>query len=147
LKIESVTRLDWIGSDDELLNAALRMPTDVDRPNSRRIAKQQLKAALTLQKLADRMYLTLSDSMVFNLSFEPATQYNLCRFIDKGEDDLTCDKLRRQVLYLETKTTRYEVARFLTEDFNQKFRIAIVKDPSLKTSAFLKKSEIPLPLD
>ena len=93
------------------------------------------------------MYLTLSDSVVFNLSYEPATQYNLCRFIDKGEDDLTCDKLKTQVLYLETKTTRYEVARVLTEDFNQKFRIAIVKDPQQITSAFLKKSEIPLNVD
>jgi hypothetical protein len=39
IKIESVTRLDWIGSNEELLLAALKMPTAVSRPGSRRISK------------------------------------------------------------------------------------------------------------
>lgn len=46
IKIESVTRLDWIGSNEELLLAALKMPTAVNRPGSRRISKQSMKAAL-----------------------------------------------------------------------------------------------------
>jgi hypothetical protein len=46
VKIESVTRLDWIGSNEELLLAALKMPTAVSRPGSRRISKQSMKAAL-----------------------------------------------------------------------------------------------------
>jgi hypothetical protein len=87
LKIESVTRLDRIGSDDELMLAAMRMPTTVVRPGLRRLSKQDMKNSLALQRLADKMYLTLSEATVFNLSFEAVTQYNLCRIVDKGDKE------------------------------------------------------------
>lgn len=93
------------------------------------------------------MYLTLSEATVFNLSFETATQYNLCRFIDKSEDELTSDKLKLCVLYLETDEVRYEVARMLTEDFMPVYRVAVVKKPREKTIQWLKKNEIPLQVD
>jgi len=65
-----------------------------------------MKKSLMLQRLADKMYLTLSEAIVFNLSFESVTQYNLCRIVDRGdkEEDQTSSKLRTHVLYLETST-------------------------------------------
>ena len=73
IKVESVTKLDWIGSHDELLSAALKMPTSVFQPGSRRLSKQSMKTSLTLQRLADKMYLAISEAIVFNLSCETAT--------------------------------------------------------------------------
>jgi len=36
LKVESVCKLDWLGSDEELLALARKMPTEVDPQMSRR---------------------------------------------------------------------------------------------------------------
>ena len=44
LKLESVCKLDWLGSDEELLALARRMPTEIDTMQSRRAQKANLKA-------------------------------------------------------------------------------------------------------
>ena len=102
LKLESVYKLDWLGSEDELLALARKMPTIVDNLQSRRAQKAHLKAKIALSRAADKMYRALSDAHVFNLSLEVATKYNLCRFIDKSPLERTSDKLRSNVLYIET---------------------------------------------
>lgn len=75
---------------------------------------------------------------MFNLSLEPVTKYNLCRFVDKSKDDCTSDKLRNQTLYFETPEERFELARF-TENFKQVYRLARVRDPYFKDEAFFAK--------
>ena len=60
----------------------------------------------------------MSDAKVFNLSLEIATQYNLCRFADKSIHEKTSDKLRTNVLYIETNTERFEISRFTDLDHN-----------------------------
>ena len=73
LKLESVCKLDWLGSDEELLALARKMPTMVDNMQSRRAQKAHLKAKIALSKAADKMYRVLSQAYVFNLSLEVAT--------------------------------------------------------------------------
>ena len=92
------------------------MPTEVDRQGIRRKEKQNQKAYIALNKAADTVYKTISDAKVFNLSLEVATQYNLCRFVDRSPSDRTSDKLRTNVLYFETPDSRYELARFTNKD-------------------------------
>lgn len=71
-----------------------------------------------MTKLSDPIYNALSEAFVFNLSLETSNVYNLCHFVDYAvSDQLTSDRLRSHVLYLETKTTRYELARFVDEGY------------------------------
>jgi hypothetical protein len=115
IKLESVHKLDWIGSDEELLTMALEMPTVVDRMHSRHSGKQMTKSIIQLTKLADPMFKALTDAIVFNISLETATRFTLTSFVDKSPDDLTSSKLRNLVLYFETKSCRYELCRILNE--------------------------------
>ena len=73
LKLESVCKLNWIGSDDELLSLARKMPTEVDSGLSRRVQKSHLKAQIALNRAADQVYRAMSDAKVFNLSLEMST--------------------------------------------------------------------------
>ena len=83
--------------------------------------------------------------MTFNLSMEAATQYNLCRFVDKSSSERTSDKLRSNVLYIETDSARYEIARFTNELYDPVYRLAEVTDPLYKDDAFYAaQDEIPL---
>ena len=136
LKLESVCKLDGIGDDEELLAMARKMPTEVDTLQLRRAQKANLKALIALNRAADTIYKAMSDAKVFNLSLEPATQYNLCRFVDRSPSDRTSDKLRTNVLYLETKACRYELASFTNADYEQVYRLAEVRDPFFKDDSF-----------
>lgn len=44
LKLESVCKLDWIGSDDDLLQMACEMPTMLDKHNPHKAHKSHLKS-------------------------------------------------------------------------------------------------------
>ena len=123
------------------------MPTVVDYQGLRRKEKQNQKAYIALNRAADTVYKAISDAKVFNLSLEVATQYNLCRFVDKSPSDRTSDKLRTKILYFETKDSRYEVARFTNKDHTrQVYRLAKVSNPYFKDSAFFSKLGDKLPL-
>ena len=145
LKLESVCKIDWLGSDSELLNMAKEMPTQYDMSKMRRAQKTNLKAQIALSKTADSLYRALSDAKVFNLSLEVATQFNLCRFADKSQYEKTSDKLRTNVLYIETQRERFEISRFTDDDHNQFYRLAKVSDPYLKNESFFNKT-LQLPL-
>ena len=95
---------------------AREMPTEVDHQGIRRKEKENRKAFIALNRAADTVYKALSDAKIFNLSLEIATQYNLCRFVDRSPQDRTSDKLRTNVLYFETPSSRYEVSRRMSED-------------------------------
>ena len=117
LKIESILKLDWIGSEEELLLMAQEMPTMVDKYHSIQGQKKHQKAQIALSRVPDSVYKALNDAKVFNLCLEPATKYNLCRFVDKSREEVTSDRLRQEVLYLETPQQRFEIARFTTESY------------------------------
>jgi len=78
----------------------------------------------------------MSDAKVFNLSLETATQYNLCRFVDRSPHERTSDKLRSHILYFETKSQRYEISHSTNEDYDPVYRLAEVSDPFFKDEAF-----------
>lgn len=61
------------------------------------------------------MYKALNDAIVFNMSLEAATKFTLTSFVDKSPDDCTSFKLRRETMYFETKTCRYELSRSINE--------------------------------
>lgn len=73
IKVESVCKLNWIGSDNELLAMARKMPTETDRSTLKRAQKSHMKAQIALNRAADRVYRALSDAKVFNLSLETAS--------------------------------------------------------------------------
>lgn len=116
---------------------AQAMPTVVRSKNQRQAGKQNLNAHLQLTKLADPIYNALTEYFTFNLSLEAVTVYNLCQFVDSSvSDELTSSKLRSHVLYLETQSARYELARFTDESFNQIYRLSVVKEPHLRDDNF-----------
>ena len=85
----------------------------------------------------DPVFKSLSEAYIFNLSLEVAIVYNLPRFVDsKYSSDLTSNKLRSSVLYLETNKQRFELARFTSPEFAQIYRLCIVKEPQPKDEAF-----------
>lgn len=121
------------------------MPSVVRIKNQRKSAKQKLTAYLQLTRLADPIYNILNDAFVFSLSLEVVSVYNLCAFADhRITNDLTSSKLRSQVLYLETKTTRYEIARYTDEGHKQIYRLSIVINPHVKDNNFYATAKIPL---
>ena len=65
----------------------------------------------------DPAYKAINPAMVFNLSLEPAFVYNLATFADKNEDLVgrSCQKLQEHVLYIETGSARYEIAKIPAE--------------------------------
>ena len=85
---------------------------------------------------------------MFNLSLELATQYNLCRFVDRSSNERTSDKLRTNVLYFETKSSRYELARFTTENYEAAYRLSEVAQPYFKDEDFFNnEDQVPLLLE
>jgi hypothetical protein len=75
-------RLREIGSDEELLQMASKMPTTVQPRQLRKQQKQKLKAQLSMVKLSDPIYNALNEAYVFNLSLEACLLYDLCHFVD-----------------------------------------------------------------
>ena len=62
-----------------------------------------MSTQLGLRRLMDPVFKALNEAYIFNLSLELAVVYNLPRFVDsKYSSDLTSNKLRSSVLYLET---------------------------------------------
>ena len=102
--------------------------------------KQKLKAHLAMVKLSDPVYNALNEAFVFNLSLEASVLYDLCHFVDQdaANDSLTSQKLRDHVLYLETGSKRYELARFVESGstYRQMYRLAVVRDAHLKDNQF-----------
>jgi len=141
IKLESVCKLHWLGSDEELLALARKMPTEVDVHLSRRAQKSHLKAQIALSRATNQVYRALSEAKVFNLSMETASQYNLCRFVDRSSSERTSDRLRTNVLYFETTKTRYELARFTNADYDAVYRLAEVSEPFFKDEAFFASQE------
>jgi 5-methylthioribose kinase len=87
--------------------------------------------------MMDPVYKALNNAFVFNLSLELAIVYNLPRFVDpRVGTDLTSNLLRSNVLYLETNSQRYELARFTNSEFSQIYRLSIVRQPHIKDDAF-----------
>lgn len=136
IKLESVCKLDYIGSDDELLSMARKMPTETDSGIVKRAQKAHLKSQIALNRAADRVYLALSDAKVFNMSLEAASQFNLCRFVDRGPHQRTSDKLRDKVLYLETPSQRFEISCKTNDDYDSVYKLAEVANPYFKDEAF-----------
>lgn len=122
------------------------MPSEIDSGILKRAKKSHLKAQIALGKASDVVYRALSDAKVFNLSLETATQYNLCRFVDRGPNERTSDKLRDKVLYLETNSQRFEVSCKTNADYDSVYRLAEVANPYFKDEIFFSEQEI-LPLD
>ena len=89
----------------------------------------------------------MSDAKVFNLSLEMASQYNLCRFVDRSPQDRTSDKLRSSVLFIETAEKRFEIAMFTNKDYDPTYRVAEVEDPFYKDEAFYERDDVVIPLD
>ena len=87
------------------------------------------------------MYRALSEAKVFNLSLEMASQYNLCRFVDKSSSERTSDRLRTNVLYFETPKARYELAHFTNADYDAVYRLAEVSEPYFKDEAFFSAQD------
>lgn len=97
--------------------------------------------------MMDPVYKALNDAYVFNLSQEPAIVYNLPRFVDpRIGTDFTSNMLRSNVLYLETNSQRFELARFTDSEFSQIYRLSLVKQPHIKDDSFFQKLD-KLPLD
>ena len=100
-------------------------------------------------KMSDPIYNALNEAFVFNLSLEASTVYNLCHFVDQAvNEQLTSQKLRTHVLYLETRDTRYELARIIDNagTYKQNYRLSVVKEAHLKDNDFFKSiTHLPLP--
>jgi hypothetical protein len=95
----------------------------------------------------DPVFKALNEAYIFNLSLELAIVYNLYRFVDSRQgSDLTSSMLRSQVLYLETNSQRFELARHTNSEFTQIYRLSVVRQPQFKDEAFFKNQE-KLPLD
>ena len=102
---------------------------------------------IALSRAAGNVFKAISEAKVFNLSSEIASQYNLCRFVDKSPTDRASDKLRTNILYFETQDSRYEVARFTNKDHTAVYyRLAKVSCPFFKDQVFFDKMGDKLPL-
>ena len=70
------------------------MPTILSVASRRIYEKALQKAQITLAKAPENVYKALNEAVVFNLSMETSSGYNLCRFTDKSNSDKTYDKMR-----------------------------------------------------
>mmetsp|Transcript_1657 Transcript_1657/g.1118 ORF Transcript_1657/g.1118 Transcript_1657/m.1118 type:complete len:81 (+) Transcript_1657:133-375(+) len=78
--------------------------------------------------MADIAYKALNPQIIFNMSLEVSNVYKLTTFIDR-EDEKLSSRLLDRVLYLETKTKRFEICRNGVEN---QYKFSEVKDPQLK---------------
>lgn len=93
-----------------------------------------------LARAPENVYKALNEAKVFNLSMEVATQYNLCRIIEKSNHQTTFQKLFNNVLYLETDQERFEISHTGV----CAFKLARVINPMLKDERFFKSATVPL---
>jgi hypothetical protein len=87
------------------------MPTIFKHRPRHEYEKLLQKAQIVLSRAPENAYRALNDAIVFNMCFEPASQYNLCRIVDKGPYDTLFQRLLASVLYLETDSERFEISR------------------------------------
>ena len=143
--MEGYAHRNYLKSEEELKAMAAQMPTNSEyerkKPNP--------------QRLADNMYYTEFNNMVFNLSFEMWLAYSLPAKCDKGRDfkDFTSHRLKKSVLYIETYSQRYEISLndmdnnnddFLFEEF-EKYKIVEVINSIPKDNDFMiEHKKIPL---
>jgi hypothetical protein len=95
------------------------MPNRRDNEVSiRRLMKQNHKKKIHMSRMADIAKKEVWPAIVFNLSIEPAFRFNLCVFGDKSNQlkDRTSYLTKNQVIYLETETDRYEIARQISKE-------------------------------
>ena len=101
IKVEGFSNRNFLGTEEELKAMAGKMPSNSEykrkKPNP--------------QRLADNMYYT-EFNMVFNLSSEMWLAYSLPAICDKGRDfkDFTSYRLKKNVLYIETPSQRFEIS-------------------------------------
>lgn len=62
------------------------MPTHLEPVLFRNHRKTQQKNRIVASRLPDPAYRAITPAIVFNLSLEPAFEFNLATFADKGED-------------------------------------------------------------
>lgn len=84
-----------------------------------------------MTKLADVAKRAVWPALVFNLCNEPAFKFNLCVFGDKSNDiqSRTSYFTQKQVIYLETLTSRYEICRKV--ESKDKDKDSKVEDPEM----------------
>ena len=138
IKVEGFSNRNFLGTEEELKAMAGKMPSNSEykrkKPNP--------------QRLADNMYYT-EFNMVFNLSSEMWLAYSLPAICDKGRDfkDFTSYRLKKNVLYIETPSQRFEISLnfmdhnnddYLFEEY-ETYKIAEVLDPITKDNDFMRE--------
>lgn len=119
-----------------------RMPTIYQIRSQRKASKENISAQQVLAKMMDPMYKQLNDAYIFNLSLEQALVYNLYRIIDsKNGKDTTCNRLNENVLYLETKSDRYELVKVQNQGDEPTYKFSKVLAPHLKDDYYFTLPE------
>jgi len=144
IKPESIKTLEDLGSREELIEMAARMPSIV--------SKKREKS----KRIFNNFRYIPEQAMVFNLSLEPCFEYSLAALGDQGMDpsDWASFRLKDHILYLETDSERYEIAReadnpldteesSLFKEF-ETFRISKVIDPLSKDNEWVEGQPVPL---
>lgn len=151
IKYEGAERLIKFGSEKDLMQMTYVMPTHLEPIVLRNQRKIQQRNRIVSAKMPDPAYKAITPSVVFNLSLEPAFQFNLATFADKGDDlsSRTCQKLQDNVLYLETDRKRYEISKVNfgvapASENGIKYRFAEVVAPLMKDSMFMQRERRPL---
>jgi hypothetical protein len=143
IKPENYSLLKHLGSRAELMEMASKMPSLSEYERKKKISS----------RLSETTY-SKEYNMVFNSSNEMWLHYALPAICDKGRDikEYTSWRLKDKVLYLETDSNRYEIARNISDHTNddylfeeyETFRISQVNDPSSKDNEFMQNASIPL---
>lgn len=86
-------------------------------------------------------------TIVFNFGNEPVLKYSLNSVADKGceEEQLTSNRLRNEVLFVECDGDKYELSCHLNEKGSSTYRFAKLT-PALKFATVNSLSEMKLPL-
>jgi hypothetical protein len=85
--------------------------------------------------------------VVFNLSSEPSLKYSLPLVSDQGTtpDRLTSARLRREALYLESRTRRFELAHAGVADGADRYTLSQVLKPHTMGRKAMEAEGVPLP--
>lgn len=143
IKPENYNLLKFIGTKAELLEMASKMPRQCEYERKKTIPK----------RLKEELYYK-DFNMVFNISYEMWYAYSLSSICDKGKEfkDYTSWKLKDKVLYIETYTNRYEIARnvldhtnddYLFEEY-ETFKLSEVRNPQAKDNDYMIENAVPL---
>jgi len=168
IKPEGFSVLTSLGTEENIFQYAAKMPLNTE------IVSYPLKYNIAKIKNEDFAYSLTTTPITFNLSFEPSYKYSLSAIIDKSHDNTNeylSYLLKSKVLYVETNTKRYEIARhqclsrntqtdktinelekksmvnniddFIFEKY-EKFKFSEVNDPYEKGNAFMLSNKVPL---